>query len=77
MRVSEICVKRIRVNQGLGVFNYNKNKPQIIIKVKPQKTIMKSNSAIEIEPDFTNCHQQLHNFIKEQQFRFIFSFFSI
>ena len=21
MRVSEICVKRIRVNQGLGVFN--------------------------------------------------------
>ena len=36
---------------------------------------MESNSAIEIEPDFTNCRQWLHNFIKEQQFRF--SFFNL
>ena len=36
---------------------------------------MKSNSAIEIEPDFANCRQRLHNFIEEQQFRF--SFFNL
>lgn len=38
---------------------------------------MESNSAIEIEPDFANCRQQLHNFIEQQQFRFIFSFFNL
>ena len=38
---------------------------------------MESNSAIEIEPDFANCRQRLHNFIEQQQFRFIFSIFNL
>ena len=38
---------------------------------------MESNSAIEIEPDIANCRQRLHNFIEQQQFRFIFSFFNL
>ena len=29
MRVSEICVKRIRVNQGLGVYDKDKSKVEI------------------------------------------------
>ena len=33
------------------------------------------NSAVEIEPDFANCRQWLHNFIEEQQIQIYLLFF--
>ena len=33
------------------------------------------NSAVEIEPDFANCCQWLHNFIEEQQIQIYLFFF--
>ena len=44
MRVSEICVKRIRVNQGLGVHKtyYNRVKKVVVIPLKKNMWLCKA-----------------------------------
>ena len=70
MRVSEICVKQIRVNQGLGVLRYNRTILRWCIckKVNVQglKSSIKKTSTISTPFSDSTCHKKLYLIISNR-----------